>query len=344
MKKAAILGHFAFGEDKANGQTIKTKIVGAELKKHFGEDEVTFYDTMGGWKFLLKLPFVLIHILYKHKNVVLLPAYKAVCIIVPTITLLNVFFRRHLHYVVIGGRLTKLIHDFPLLKTPLRRLSQIYPETHLMQKELGEMHISNATIMPNFKHINIISEDSMPDFTDFPLPLVTFSRVERTKGIEDAINAVKVCNNKLGRAVYTLDIYGLIQKEEWFKQVMEKQPDEIRYCGLVPFDKSTETLSKYFALLFPTYYAGEGFAGTIIDAMAAGLPVVASNWKANPEIVKEGETGFLFPVHSVEAMADILIRLAEKPEATKELRLNCIKEARKYQPDNAIQPLFRHLA
>ena len=66
---------------------------------------------------------------------------------------------------------------------------------------------------------------------------------------------------------------------EWFNELKSTFPSYIKYGGLVPFDKSVEVLKNYFALLFPTYYEGEGFAGTLLDAMAAGVPVVASDWR-----------------------------------------------------------------
>jgi glycosyltransferase involved in cell wall biosynthesis len=50
----------------------------------------------------------------------------------------------------------------------------------------------------------------------------------------------------------------------------------------------TKVLRDYFALLFPIYYIGEGFAGTAIDAFSAGVPVIASDWKYNSEVIKEG--------------------------------------------------------
>ena len=40
-----------------------------------------------------------------------------------------------------------------------------------------------------------------------PLPLCTFSRVMKEKGIEDAVYAVRTVNEHFGRTVYTLDIY-----------------------------------------------------------------------------------------------------------------------------------------
>ena len=48
LKKVAVIGHFAFGKDLLNGQTVKTKILADELEKQFGEGEITRYDTHGG--------------------------------------------------------------------------------------------------------------------------------------------------------------------------------------------------------------------------------------------------------------------------------------------------------
>jgi glycosyltransferase involved in cell wall biosynthesis len=55
----------------------------------------------------------------------------------------------------------------------------------------------------------------------------------------------------------------------------------------------------------------EGFGLAALEAMAAGLPVVASAAGGLPELVEDGRTGFLVPVDSVEALADRLGRLLE---------------------------------
>lgn len=125
-----------------------------------------------------------------------------------------------------------------------------------------------------------------------PLPLCTFSRVMKEKEIEDVVNAVKTVNEHFGRTVYTLDIYGQVDsaQTEWFNELKSIFPSYIKSGEPVPFDKSVEVLKNCFALLFPTYYEGEGFAGTLLDAVAAGVPVIASDWRYNPEIVNEMDT------------------------------------------------------
>lgn len=51
---------------------------------------------------------------------------------------------------------------------------------------------------------------------------------------------------------------------------------------------------------------GEGISNTILEAMATGLPVVATRVGGNPELVEEGVTGMLVPVGLHRAMADAL--------------------------------------
>jgi L-malate glycosyltransferase len=61
--------------------------------------------------------------------------------------------------------------------------------------------------------------------------------------------------------------------------------------------------------LLPT--AGEGFGLAALEAMAAGVPVVGTRAGGLPEVVEDGVSGFLLPVHAVGAMADAALRLLD---------------------------------
>ncbi len=169
-------------------------------------------------------------------------------------------------------------------------------------------------------------------------------RVMKEKGIEDAVNAVKTVNEHFGRIVYTLDIYGQVDsaQTEWFNELKSTFPLYIKYGELVPFDKSVEVLKNYFALLFPTYYEGEGFAGTLLDAMAAGVPVIASDWRYNPEIVNE-KTGYVYPVRDNHAFVTTLISIGNNSDLILSKKSDCLKEAEKYRAENVIQCLISKL-
>ena len=341
MKKAAILGHFALGTDKANGQTIKTKIVGSALQEEIGKEQVDFYDTMGGWKFLIRMPWVMLRMLWSHRNIIIMPAYVGVHLIAPLIVLLNLPFRRKLHYVVIGGWLPSYLRKYFILRLAVRKMDVVYVETRHMLEEIEREGFKNVKLMPNFKALKINSEKDLQQRCAPPFPLCTFSRVMKEKGIEDAIFAVNKCNGALGDSIFTLDIYGLVEEgqEEWFEQLMSQQPKEIKYCGVAPFDKSTEVLGKYFALLFPTRFQTEGFAGTLIDAMSAGVPPIASDCPSNKELIADGQTGLLFSMGNADQLADILMQCASNPAIINDMRAACLQKAKEYTPETVIKVL-----
>lgn len=58
----------------------------------------------------------------------------------------------------------------------------------------------------------------------------------------------------------------------------------------------------------------EGFGYVLVEAMAAGKPVIAARASNIPEIVQPGQTGDLFPVNDAEAMREAVLRLLSDPE------------------------------
>ena len=213
-----------------------------------------------------------------------------------------------------------------------------------MKTALERQGFNNILVMPNCKKLTVLSENELVYPNGTPLKLCTFSRVMKEKGIEDAVNAVTSVNKVFGCNIYSLDIFGQVDENqtEWFENLRKSFPDYISYKGLVPFEKSVETIKNYFALLFPTFYEGEGFAGTLIDAFSAGVPVIASDWKYNSEIVNEN-VGFLYKTGNQKEFENILKSAAENPSQVIKKKKLCLKEAEKFRPDEAVKILIEKI-
>ena len=63
----------------------------------------------------------------------------------------------------------------------------------------------------------------------------------------------------------------------------------------------------------------EGISNTILEAMASGLPVIATDVGGNADLVASGLTGSIVPAADPEAMAVEIVRLASQPDAAKDM-------------------------
>lgn len=347
MIKVSIIGHFAFGLNCLDGQTIKTKIIADELVRHYGENDVVKIDTHGGkWKLLLLVPIKIFKALNQSHNVIVLPAHNGLKIIAPLLVFLRFFFKnKRVHYVVIGGWLPKFLTGRKWLVKTLKLFDVIYVETMTMKNALEQQGFTNIVIMPNCKDLNILKKDQFVYNSNEPYKLCIFSRVNKMKGIEDAVNAVRYVNEKHNRIIYVLDIYGPIEptQNDWFEELKDKFPKYIRYCGTVPFDQSVNILKNYFALLFTTLYFTEGIPGTIIDAYAAGIPVISSKWESFTDVVDDKVTGFGYRFGDLDELCGLLDKIVINPELVLNLKYGCISKAKDYLPKKAIQSLIVQL-
>ena len=85
--------------------------------------------------------------------------------------------------------------------------------------------------------------------------------------------------------------------------------DHVTVHGLKVDDEKWEIFEEVDVFLFPTHYEAENLPLVIIEAMAAGLPVISTKWRGIPSLVKE-ETGFLVEPRSFEQVGEVMCQLA----------------------------------
>lgn len=337
-RKLFVIGHFGFGKELLNGQTVKTRILSDELKRQLGDDEVICVDTHGSKLKLIKTLLSLFGIAKRVENAVMLPAHNGVKILTPILLQLRRMYGVKLHYVVIGGWIPEMVKKNPSLCEGLKKFDGIYVETNTMKRAMEEQGFCNIFVMPNFKGLRALSREELVYAEQSPLKLCTFSRVMKEKGIEEATNAVKDINSNESKTVFELDIYGQIDPDqtEWFRSLESEFPSYIKYRGQVDYDGSIDTIKDYFALLFPTKFYTEGIPGTIIDAYCAGVPVLSSKWESYGDVVKENKTGYCYEFDNYQELVLKLRQMADDPKAFNKMKTVCLEESKKFKPEAVV--------
>jgi mannose-6-phosphate isomerase-like protein (cupin superfamily)/glycosyltransferase involved in cell wall biosynthesis len=167
--------------------------------------------------------------------------------------------------------------------------------------------ISNADRSPRLNYLATIHHGiKIEDFTFRRGPgdyLLFFGRIHPEKGAAEAIRVAK-------RAKLPLIIAGIIQDAAYFEKEIAPEIDDraVRYLGSVGPKRRGELLAGARALLHLIDFR-EPFGLSVVEAMACGTPVIARPLGAVPEIVSDGQTGFL--VDSCDAAVEAVERVGE---------------------------------
>jgi starch synthase len=138
------------------------------------------------------------------------------------------------------------------------------------------------------------SEKGIVPLDTRPLKLLFAGTVTQRKGIKYLLEAMKML--KPGKDVELHLIGGIQGPEEPLKQYREFYT----YHGAVSQTELFSRFGDYDALVLPTIF--EGFGLVILEAMAAGLPVITTPNSIGPEIITEGKNGFIVPIRDVEGL------------------------------------------
>lgn len=149
--------------------------------------------------------------------------------------------------------------------------------------------------------------------------VVNLSRLIRNKGIIEYCSIARLVRRKCNDIVF--ELYGS-EFELTVKDIQEFIDDgSIIYKGFT--ETPVEVISD--ARLLVSTSKREGFPRTILEAMAVGTPVIASNVIGNKTAVIDGETGYLIEENNLEQFANKIIELINNEELLKRLGNNSRK-------------------
>lgn len=153
-----------------------------------------------------------------------------------------------------------------------------------------------------------------PKITASCRKFIFLSRITEDKGMNVILESLPYLNPEI-----TIDVFGPLDDIYTAEKINNLGKSLITYQGVLTAEQVTEVLPRYDALILPTFYPGEGYPGVILEAYSHGLPVIATEWRAIPEIVDE-TSGILIPIKSSVALGEAMNRLFSDSSLYSELR------------------------
>jgi len=168
---------------------------------------------------------------------------------------------------------------------------RIIPVYERYDSTTAYVSISDADRHPNLHYAATIHHGiDIDEFAVHPSPgehLLFFGRIHPDKGTAQAIEVARRCGRRL-------DIAGIIQDEQYFRDKIAPYVDgeRVRYLGPVEKSERAEVLGSARALLHLIDF-DEPFGYSVVEAMACGTPVIANARGSMGELISHGVTGFL---------------------------------------------------
>lgn len=158
-----------------------------------------------------------------------------------------------------------------------------------------------------FAHIpNFVDPEQFKPGNEVGRRFVYCGRLDRLKGVETLLRAA-------GAARQPLTIAGSGPDEARLRHIGEQAGTDVIFTGHLNKDALLALVQDARAIVLPSEVP-ENAPLAILEAYAAGRPVIGAANAGIPELIRESETGALFPTGDVAALADTLSRFAALPD------------------------------
>jgi N-acetyl-alpha-D-glucosaminyl L-malate synthase BshA len=251
------------------------------------------------------------------------------------------------HVATIHGSDLNIIKKHPLLYPLCRFIVQnadsITVNSSYMQQQLLDVvpgYTAKVRIIPMGVDPEKISTVPVPDRKEYNQTgkiILSVGRLVDVKGIVYLINALQEVLRQ-----YPYTVLHIIGSGPDYASLVKRTSElglenHIRFLGTVNHNDLQPYYRSADVFILPSITTGgisEAFGVVLLEAMAAGCPVIGSNTGGIPDIIVDGETGFLVPERDADALAEKIIRvLSDKPLREKFCRNGLVRVREKFSLD-----------
>ena len=186
---------------------------------------------------------------------------------------------------------------------------RLYKDVSKYVKKENVFLCPNGIPVINLEDKSFLKKNSVPK-------LLFLSNLIETKGVYVLLHALKILNDC--GVEFDCNLVGGEGDISLMKLNQKINDLKLQNCVSYLGKKYSHDKYKIFQssnmFLFPTHYQNECFPLVLLEAMMFGLPIIATNEGGIPDIVKNGETGFIVDKQNPEKLAEKIKHLIDNPE------------------------------
>lgn len=218
----------------------------------------------------------------------------------------------------------------PIIGVCLRKAEYVHVISNALKRSIVENYgvkESRIMVIPNGVNFNLFNI-KMRKKSRKRKVIVSVSRLTPKNGIEFLIRAMKIVLKEIDAE---LVIAGEGEQRRYLENLAEELgiKDKIVFLGWVKYENVPEILSKADVFVRPSITEGLGTA--FLEAMACGVPVIATNVQGIVDIIKHDYNGLLVEPKNVERIAESIIKVLEDSELRERLIKNGLNFVERYK-------------
>lgn len=248
---------------------------------------------------------------------------------------------------VIWGRGTDVNNPIAFSRKPiiigLKNADVALALTEQMKWKMGQFYRREILVVPNGIDMGRFqnSQNSLAEISDIKNAntILYIGRLIPVKGVEYLIRSMKIIINDIPDTNLIIVGDGADRKKlENITHILGLE-DHIKFIGQIPNCEIPKFTN--IANIFVLSSINEGFPNVILEAMASGLPIVATKVGGLPDIVEENVNGYLVESKCPEKLAEKIVLILKNKKMQQEISTNNKKKASTYSWNNVINMLER---
>jgi glycosyltransferase involved in cell wall biosynthesis len=221
------------------------------------------------------------------------------------------------------------------MKPILKNAHAVLALTEDMRKKLKCIYDTQIYVIPNGIDLESYKDITVnPDKKPIVRKILFVGRLNPVKGIQYLIQAMKIVHDRMPNTRLILVGEGVERERLEVLSIQLGIQKYVQFIGKVPHERVQANMQQADIFVLPSL--SEGFPNVILEAMACGLPVIASRVGGIPDIITNDTNGYLVEVKDIMDMANKILFLLSDDALRKKISDNNQHLVKKYAWDNVI--------